>query len=338
MKQLILSTLLFFITFTLGGCTTLNPTKPIVATPNNLPVAKALPSPKIILVLGSGGSRGLAHIGVLKVLKRHHISIDMIVTTDTGSLVATLYAEHGNLTRTTQKLLAIDPTDLLDVSTLHLLTGPLSGDAIQSFILQNLSIHELNHLKIPTVLVATDLRTGDPYPMMSGPIAPAVNAAMALPPYFQPMHLYRKILIDGATVDPIPVDIAKTYQPKIIIAVNLAPSFVGPMPTNIVGIYDRVYGISEQTFNHLSAQGADIIIHPEVPYVYAPDMPTRLKLIKAGEVATNAALPKICALLQANHIASDCSQAAPLIPPKQIEKKKMSKFLQIKQFIKNPHI
>lgn len=318
---------LFFTVFILllltAGCST--PSTLPISIPATPPPVQSAPPPKVVLVLGGGGTRGLAHVGVLKVLQQHAIPIDMIIGTDSGSIVGSMYASDPNVKRIQRKLLRAQSSDLIDISALHALEGPITGNALQNFIFKNVYEKNINQLPIRFVAIATDLKTGQNISLASGPIAPAVNASCALPPYFHPVNLYSRTLIDGMITDPVAVDVAKSYQPKIIIAVNVSASLPKQMPTNIVGIYDRNYIISDRQFNAYCAQDADVIIHPNVPEINYPDTQEKLAMIHAGEKAAIAALPQICAELQKNNIASDCSHV--VTPPAQ-KKNLRSKILQ----------
>jgi NTE family protein len=296
--------LIIILVLTLTSCAA---PRPFLNIPSQPPPLPQRPPPRVAVVLGSGGTRSLAEIGVLKVLERHHIPVDLIVGTSSGSIVGVIYADRANTFSLQRTLINAQRSDLIDISALHALQGPITGNALQNFILTHVRAMDFRQLKIRFVAVATDLITGATVPLASGPLAPAINASSAIPPYFHPVNLYGHIFIDGSTTDPIAVDIAKTYNPKVIIAVNTAPDISSLTPTNLVSIYDRTYFISDIQFNAHSAEGADVIIHPRVGETDIFDATQKLALIHAGERAARKALPQICAALQKNYIASDCS-------------------------------
>lgn len=290
----------------LAACAATRPNIQVPKAPP--PVAVIIHRPQVALVLGGGGARGFAHIGVIKVLKQYHVPIDLIVGTSAGSMVGSVYADDPNVHHLIKVLKQAGPSTLVDISAFHLLQGPITGDALQSFILKHVKARTFNQLKIPFIAVTTDLQTGATVPLSSGPIAPAINASSALPPFFRPVHLYGRIFVDGGTTDPVPVDIARLYHPKVIIAVTIVEDVPKAMPTNIVGVYDRAYAISDLRFNKFSTLGADVVLHPDVGQTGVFDASHKRALIKAGEQATLKALPQICAALKRNHIASDCDK------------------------------
>lgn len=318
MRYLLKFCLLLSIGLLLAGCAT---TRPPIFVPQQQPPIAPAPPPRVTLVLGGGGARSFAHIGVLKVLQQNQIPVDMIVSTDSGSIFGALYTDNNNLPRLQRILLNAELSDLIDISTLHLLEGPITGDALQTFLLTHMRARYFHELPIRLVTVATDLANGQSIGLASGPIAPAVNASAALPPYFRPVNLYGHTFVDGYIADPIPVDVAETYAPKIIIAVNITPNLLAQMPTNIIGVYDRGIAISDRAFNNYSAQNANVIIHPSIQPIDYPNRYQKLAMIQAGEIATQQALPQICALLQQNNIASSCSQVKPPSQPSKLKTK-----------------
>lgn len=284
--------------------------RPDIHIPQKLPPSHlVLHQPQVALVLG-GGARGFALIGVIKVLDQHHIPIDLIVGTSAGSIVGVVYADNPDIHALTNVFMHARASDIVDISALHVMEGPITGNALQDFLVAHLKAHRFSQLKIPFIAVTTDLKTGVTVPISSGPIAPAINASSALSPFFRSVKLYGHVFVDGGTTDPVPVDIAREYHPKVILAVTLAPDLPHAMPSNIVGVYDRAYAISDLKFSAYSTQGADVVMHPEVGQTGPFDISHKHRLIKAGELAANAALPQICAILQKRHIASGCSHAA----------------------------
>lgn len=280
--------------------------RPPIAIPATAPPALSLKSqPRVALVLGGGGARGMAHVGVLKVLQQEQIPVDLIVGTSAGNIVGALYAGNPNAYAVENILMQAGLTDLLDVSPS--LQGPVSGNALQNFIVRNVKARYFQQLTIPFISVATDLGTGQTVAISSGPIAPAVNASAALPPVFRPVQLYGHTLIDGGFTDLIPVDIAKRYNPEVTIAVNIIPDIPRTMPTNILGVYDRAYLLSDARFAQFNMEGADVTLHPYVGQAGLFDSADKQPLVRAGEAAARRALPQICALLKAKNIHSRCS-------------------------------
>jgi NTE family protein len=259
--------------------------------------------PEVILVLGSGSSRGFAHAGVLKVLEENHIPIDMIVGTSAGSIVGALYADHPSASSLQQLIMNTSRDQVMDFSLMNIRTGVVSGNQLQNFLIQHMRAKSFEQLTIPFVAVAADLDSGKIHVFGSGPIAPAVNASSAVPPFFRPVQLYGKTYIDGGMIDPVAVDVAQWFHPKMIIAVNLDSPLSSSLPTSTPGIFLRGVDMMMSQLNEYSASQADVVIHPKLFETDMFDGSTRKDLMQSGAVAAQNALPEIKRLLKENNIA-----------------------------------
>lgn len=229
--------------FPLNGCAEHFPN---INIPKSEPVSKYSANfhPNVVLVLGSGSARGFAHAGALKVLEENHIPIDLIIGTSAGSIIGSLYADNPSANSLQHILLSANEGKVINFSLLNIVHGPINGAGLQNFLVSNMHATSFDQLKIPFVAVATDLQTGKIHLFRSGPIAPAVNASSAAPPYFRPVSIYGREYIDGGIVDPVSVDVAKTYHPKIIIAVRLDY----PLPKK--NAYQCCWHFSSRTQHH----------------------------------------------------------------------------------------
>lgn len=267
------------------------------------PALKMSKRPDVALVLGGGGARGYAHLGVLTILQKAGVPINLIVGASAGSLVGAFYADNDSAQKTKRIMMHAGFWDFADISNVPSLKGPVQGYHVMKFMLRNMRARTFGQLKIPFVVATTDLQTADMIPISSGPVVPAVRASTSVPGAIQPMHLYGYTLIDGGVVDPIPVDIAKKYHPKIIIAVNIANQLSPKTPRTMIGIYDRSSLMSWLKLSEYSQKGADVIIRPAVGHVGIFDLSHKRQLFAEGEQAAYKALPKILKLLKQKHIA-----------------------------------
>ena len=294
-------TLLFSIC-ALTACATVR--APDIRIPVTQPL-ETLPKtpPRVALVLGSGGVRSFAALGVLKVLEENHIPIDLIVGASAGSLIGGLYADNPNIDALIPKMLVLKPCDLLHIRLFNGSDGFDNGYTLQKFMLKNLKAYNFDQLKIKFVAVATDFITGKTIPLVSGPIAPAVNASSAFPSIFIPVFLYGHLLVDGGISDGVPVDVAKHYHPQLIIAVNAAPNPGNLTHRGIIANITRAYLLQIKSFTRLQMQEADIIIAPEVGTTWTFDFNARRRMGEAGRQSALAALPQIKKMLRAKKIA-----------------------------------
>jgi NTE family protein len=292
--------LLIIVSLIFTGCVT----APQIPMPSQEPPTAYLDKlhPQVILVLGSGGARGFSHVGVLKVLEENHIPIDMIVGTSAGSIVGALYADQPSAAHLRNLLLSAKRDKVIDFSIFNIPTGAISGAGLQNFLYTNMHAKTFNQLRIPFVAVASNLETGQLHIFASGPIAPAVNASSAAPPFFRPVKMYGQLYADGGLIDPVSVDVAKRFHPKIIIAVRLDTGLSTTMPTHAPGYFLRGFDLMLINLTRYSAQDANVIIIPKLGDINMFEDAQRPALMREGELAAEKSIPEIKKLLRANNI------------------------------------
>lgn len=290
------SAFLFALPLCLSGCATRAPN---IAIPTTEPRPVEYGEIGVALVLGGGGARGLAHVGVLEVLEENNIPIDMIVGCSAGSMIGALYADKLDAAAVRDVTLHLKKTDLLDTSFLSALQSPwrlkapIQGHLFQHFLLKQLNAKDFKDLKIPFIAVATDIGSGEIQALRSGPIVPAVRASCALPPFFNPVNLYGRTLLDGGIIDPVPVDVARLFNPKVVIAVDVATNLNNELPRNMFSLTNRCLHVCYLRLCDLSAKEADIFIRPELDGTGVFEDKRNLFLYNAGRKAALAALPDI---------------------------------------------
>lgn len=179
------------------------------------------------LVLGSGSSRGWAHIGVIEALEEEGISIDFVAGSSVGSYVGALYAS-GSLKSLKEFVLNMNGKKVFSYFDV---VFPRSGllDATKK-IKELFSIHtditDFAELKIPVLMVATDLVTGKKVVLKTGDIFQALRATMSIPGLFAPAKVKDRWLVDGGLVDPVPVGVARALEADVVIAVDLNSGMV----------------------------------------------------------------------------------------------------------------
>jgi NTE family protein len=274
--------------------------------PETPPPARKIENVNVALVLGGGGSRGIAHLGVIKVLEEHKIPIDLIVGTSAGSVVGAMYADYVDHDLLYQQLINLRKWDLLDISLGNSLTfftdikGPVGGCYLEQFLVTNMTTHNIEDLKIPFVAVATDIEKERAYLFESGPIALGVHASSAIPPIFSPVRAYGKILVDGGIIEAVPVRVAKKYNPKIIIAVDISTNGVGLSPVSMADVVSKSMTISYYTMSRMQSAGADVVIHPNLHEYGTFDDHANQIMYERGKNAALKKLPDILRRLRAN--------------------------------------
>jgi len=177
---------------------------------------------KVGLALGSGGWRGLAHLGVIKVLEEEGITIDYVAGSSAGALVGGAYCALADAGKLEEIMGGLSYRDLVKaLADPYSPTGILRGEKVTRFLRGHLGERRIEELKIPFRAVTTDLRTGEEVILKEGDLNKAIRASMSVPLLFEPVQHEGRYLVDGATVMPVPVKVVREMGAEMVIAVNL---------------------------------------------------------------------------------------------------------------------
>ncbi len=181
---------------------------------------------KIALVLGSGAARGLAHIGVLKVLEQQGIPVDLIVGCSMGAMVGGAFAAGLNSKQIEEIACETNWKRVIQLLFPRRFRrdGLLDGERVEEFLISLLGEAKIENLPLQFACVATDIRSGEEIILNSGSLVNAIRASISFPFLFQPVHLNNNYLIDGGVVNPVPVSVAHQMSADFVIAVNVTPS------------------------------------------------------------------------------------------------------------------
>lgn len=248
---------------------------------------------RIALVLGAGGARGMAHIGVLEELEAAGIPIDLIVGCSAGSLVGALYADNPNVEEIKQTVWQLRTSSIFDMDLLNCRYGLSQDKSIKRVLDSHLESQTFEELKIPLVIVATDLYTGELVPIGSGDIAKAVQASCSIPFFFVPCDYMGRILVDGGVINPVPVKVAQDLGADMIIAVDLGEVLPGTYPTNLFSIATRSAEIIFMWQSEICTKDADFVIRPKTCGVGTFNDKMKSELYWAGRYAAQEELPSI---------------------------------------------
>jgi NTE family protein len=229
-----------------------------------MPEPRKIKNVRVALVLGGGGARGTAHAGAIEALEKAGIPIDLIVGCSAGAIVGAMYADKQDYAYLREAFHNATRDDVLDFTIQNIFHGPVMGRNLEKFMLKHLDCMNLEDLKIPTVLLATDLHEGKHVWISSGPIAPAVVASSALPPVFSPRKLYGMTLVDGGVVEVVPVSYAQELNAEVIIAVDVSSKLPEALPKHILGVTKRSLEITLNTLSKIQLKQADVVITPNV--------------------------------------------------------------------------
>jgi len=262
---------------------------------------------KVGLVLGSGGVKGLAHIGVIKVLAKHKIPIDCLAGSSIGALIGAGYAAYLDIKKIEDIVLAHNWKTAFDLFDPTLRGGLIAGRKVGRLINSWLGDLAFKDLKIPLTVVTTDLISGREVDIKQGQLVKAVSASLAVPPVFKPVEFNNLLLSDGGLCNPLPIDVVKKMGADFVIAVNLdgrrfnqnGDAAKSRKHYSLPRISIRALNIIRYHLVKKSLALSDIVIEPSVPEIGLVgwnkffDNRQVTQLIKAGETAAEAALPEI---------------------------------------------
>lgn len=251
--------------------------------------------PRIGLALAGGFARGIAHIGVLRVLREAGIPIDCIAGTSVGALIGIGFCAGASL-EDMQKL--GHTTTFADFGRwTPSWLGLATNQRMEKYLARVTRAKTFEELAIPLAIATTDINAGISVFHTRGPLAPPLRAACAYPGLFVPIQFEGRTLVDGFLTSPVPVEGVMLLGADIIIAVYLEAGNV-EQPRTFTDILSRSFNIIQRHADLAWRQHADVIIEPDVkPFVW-DDFTRTPEIVAAGEAAALAAIPEIRAALK----------------------------------------
>jgi NTE family protein len=257
--------------------------------------------PKIGLALGSGGPRGLAHIGVIKALEENNIPIDFIAGSSIGAMVGGFYAADKDIEQIEKIALGTNWRLMVSLLDPSFRQGLLGGEKVKKFIESHIDGMSFENLKIPLSVVATNIKNGDVVVLNKGEVASAIRASISLPLVFKPIEWENKLLADGGLSLPVPVEVARTMGAEFVIAVNLDADFFandnGKSSPGFYKIADNSIGILRHHLACWNIKDADLVISPQVGGAHWGNFLDGKDIILAGEEAIKKVLPQLKELI-----------------------------------------
>ena len=271
----------------------------------------------ITIALGGGGARGMAHIGALRRLEHEGFRIRAVAGTSAGGIIATLYAAGITPDEMEARFALIDQTRLFGLATRE---GPsLLGLSRAASILEEfLGDRTFADLKLPCAVTAVDIKAMREVVLQEGRVVDAVMATIAIPAVFPPRQMGEALLVDGGTMDPVPVAVARSLAPDLpVVAIPLSPRLgehgnlmsvrIPYVPHRIVeqlsrfrlaqafSIYIQAADAGQRMLTELRLQvdDPDVIIRPEVGDVGLLDVVDVPAISRRGEKAVDAVLPQL---------------------------------------------
>jgi NTE family protein len=228
-------------------------------------------SKKLGLALGSGGSRGVTHIGVLRALEEEGIKPDYISGSSMGAVVGACYSKGMTIDEMLEVVLKLKTLDLVDLSAAPISqSGLLKGRKMQRLLLSNIGDVQFSDLKIPFSCVASDVLSGELVELSEGSVATAVRASSSIPTIFRPVEIQGRVLVDGGVMCRVPFEQVKRMGADVVIGVDALVNTKAPVDNvhNIISMILRVYDIMDYRTSSLKMRldggVCDLMLEPEM--------------------------------------------------------------------------
>ncbi|MCY0877268.1 MAG: patatin-like phospholipase family protein [Firmicutes bacterium] len=246
---------------------------------------------RIGVALGSGGTRGFAHVGVLQVLEEEGIAIDYIAGSSMGALIASIYATGSPLTLMEKLAIHLPLSRWVDVTVPRL--GLVSGERFHRLIELLTKGKSFAETVLPLAVVATDLELGERVVFTDGPIHEAVRASIAIPGIFVPHKINGRMLIDGGVIDRVPIRAARELGADFVIAVDVGLFDRLPPVRHVVDVIVQAIDIMEREVFRYRVLDADFVVRPHLDLMSSTAFSGIDKAIAIGRAAMREAMPAL---------------------------------------------
>lgn len=243
------------------------------------------------LVLGAGGARGYAHIGVLQALTRAGVRMDLVVGCSAGAIAGALYASGQDMDQV-EKLFAYPGFSkrLLDISLSR--EGLVKGDKLLDVIRLLTKDAKFEDLPMPLAIVATDIERGELVVFREGSVAHAVRASISIPGFFKPYRYRERLLVDGAVINRLPVHVAREMGADKVLAVDVKKEEMTKI-TSAKDVLLRSLEVLEEEVFRFHCFDADYLLQPGVGQIGTYQLERAEEGIKIGRDSTEAKLEEI---------------------------------------------
>jgi NTE family protein len=274
-------------------------------------VAEPKRVPAIGLALGGGFARGIAHVGVLKVLEEEGIPVRMIAGTSVGALIGAAYCSGVTIKELEEVAFKVRFTTFARWTLSRY--GFASNDRMVSFLTRTLKVQTFEELRIPLGVTATDFNTGEGTVFTSGSIIDPVRASCAYPGMFLPVEIRGRWLVDGMLSHPVPTRPLRVMGAERVLAVHLRGQWSKTTaPRHLLDVVGQSFAIAQDMMSPVWKSAADLVIEPDVAGFDYDDFKRAGELIRVGELAMRAALPEVRKWLET---PAEAGAAAPVKTP-----------------------
>jgi NTE family protein len=248
--------------------------------------------PAIGIALGGGFARGIAHIGVLKVLEEEGIPVGMIAGTSVGALIGAAYCSGLTIAELQEVAHRVRFTTFARWTLSR--CGFATTDRMVSFLTRILKGKTFEDLRIPLGVTATDFKTGEGVVFRTGSIIDPVRASCAYPGMFLPVIIDGQWLVDGMLSHPVPTRPLREMGAERVLAVQLKGQWSKTIaPRHLFDVIGQSFAIAQDRMGPLWRSAADVVIEPDVAGFDYDDFTRADQLIRVGELSMRSALPQV---------------------------------------------
>ena len=246
---------------------------------------------KVALVLGGGSARGVAHIGILKVLERERIPINMVVGTSMGALIGAAYSLGIPISKMEADSYAFSANKLLDPTIPTM--GLLAGEKLEASIKDLTRNKEFSDCRIPFAAVTTNIETAEEVVLQSGELSKAIRASCSWPGIFNPVKIDDKLLVDGGIKNSVPTKIARALGADYVLAVDVGFCVKEGPIKNIFQMILQSFQITGEELNKYQSIDADFLIKVDLGHIDQFAFDRSRETVQKGVEAAETAMPHL---------------------------------------------
>ncbi|MGE5552383.1 MAG: patatin-like phospholipase family protein [Betaproteobacteria bacterium] len=248
--------------------------------------------PKVGLALGGGAARGLAHLGVLEVLTRAAMPVDLVVGTSIGAVIGGLFAAGVDLSWLERLACSLEWQHLVQLVVPRL--GFVRAEQLLQLLRTLTKGKSFDQLQTPFAAVAVDIERGEEVILQKGPVAEAIVASASIPGIFVPQRWGERLLVDGGVLNRVPLDVTRRLGAEVVVAVDVGLEEPVTQVKNIIDIMNQSFEIMQREIaRYKAAEPAEVLIRPDLGRLPGYRLEAAASIIETGRAAAEAALPAI---------------------------------------------
>lgn len=249
---------------------------------------------KLGLALSGGGTRGFAHIGVIKAFEEEHIKFDCVAGTSVGSIFGSLYCAGIGTDVMIEQAKSVTRRELMSRFWIN-------SDSANIAKLANRMLDDktFDSLSTPFAAVAVDIVSGEEVVLNRGNVAKAVSASCAVPALFKPVEIDNMVLVDGGLLNNMPADVCRNMGAEVVIGVDLNHTRGGGAKSkSITNIIAATWKITMKSTMYKGTLNSDLVIEPELSEFAATSLEHIDQMVEEGYRATKERMAEIKQLLE----------------------------------------